>query len=249
MITIKSKEEIEKMRQSGKIAALILHEIADAAQPGVKTSQLNELAEKLIKVHGVEAAFKGYQKFPASLCASINDVVVHGVPDETELKEGDVLGLDFGVVYDGWYSDTAITLGVGNISHEASRIIKVAKKALRLGIKKAKPGNTTQDIGNTIQRYVEDEGFHVVRELVGHGIGRNLHEDPSVPNYGKRHLGTVLEEGMVIAIEPMIVAGPPLLELHADEFGYKSKHKFLTAHFEHTVAITADASLVLTETD
>jgi methionyl aminopeptidase len=247
MITIKTKAEIEKMRQSGKIAALILSEVEKAVLPGVKTSQLNDLAEELIKKHGVMSAFKGYQGFPGVICTSVNDIVVHGVPDETVLKEGDVLGLDFGVIYEGWYSDTAITVGVGHISHEASRIIKVAKKALRLGIKKARPGNTTQDIGNTIQRYVEDEDFHVVRELVGHGIGKNLHEDPPIPNYGKRHLGTVLEEGMVIAIEPMVVAGPPILSLHSDKFGYKSKHKFLTAHFEHTVAITAESSVILTD--
>ncbi|MDP4010284.1 MAG: type I methionyl aminopeptidase [Candidatus Spechtbacteria bacterium] len=247
MITIKTKSEVEKMRQSGKIAALILKDIEKAVLPGVKTSQLNDLAKELIKEHGVMSAFKGYQDFPGVICTSINDIVVHGIPDETELKEGDVLGLDFGVIYDGWYSDMAITVGVGHISYEAARIIKVAKKALRLGIKKARPGNTTEDIGNTIQRYVEDEGFHVVRELVGHGIGKNLHEDPPVPNYGKRHLGTVLEEGMVIAIEPMVVAGPPALSLHSDEFGYKSKHNFLTAHFEHTVAITAESSEVLTD--
>lgn len=249
MITIKTKEEIEKMRQSGKIAALILNEVQKAAQPGVKTIELNNLAQNYIKKHGVKSAFKGYQNFPEVICTSVNDIVVHGVPDETQLKEGDILGLDFGVIYDDWYSDTAITIGVGNISHEASRIIKVTKKALRLGIKKARSGNTTQDIGNTIQRYVEDEGFKVVKDLVGHGIGKNLHEEPSVPNYGRRHLGTVLEKGMVIAIEPMVVAGEPALELLSDKFGYKSKHKFLTAHFEHTIAITDSFPDLLTELD
>lgn len=256
---IKTKEQIAKMRQSGKIAALILTEIKKAAKVGVTTADLNYLAEKLIKKFGVEPAFKGYEGFPAVLCTSLNDVVVHGVPSDVPLAEGDVLGLDFGVVYDGWYSDLAETVIIGEDSsrtkqdaervrgsHEAKRLVKVTKKALKLGIKKAKAGNTTGDIGNTIERYIKSEGFEVVKELVGHGIGRNLHEEPQVPNYGKRGKGIKLEPGMTIAIEPMVIAGSADIKLHSDRFGYTSKHKYLTAHFEHTLAIGEYGAEILT---
>ncbi|MDX1535218.1 MAG: type I methionyl aminopeptidase [Candidatus Spechtbacterales bacterium] len=247
MITYKNEKDIEYMRRSGKIAALILKKVSDAVKPGITTKELNNIAEKLIEENNVRAAFKHYDNFPAALCTSINDVVVHGVPNKTILKEGDIVGLDFGVVYEGWYSDTAVTVPVGEISPEARRIIKVTKKALRLGIKKAKPGSTTGDIGNTIQRYVEDEGFSIVKELVGHGIGKDLHEDPYVPNFGKRRGGIELKSGMVVAIEPMIVAGNPELKLAKDKFGYVSKNNFLTAHFEHTVAITENGPEILTK--
>lgn len=247
MIIYKASKDIDKMRESGYYAALIMKRLQDAAHPGITTRELNELAEKLIHEYKVKPAFKNYDGFPASLCTSINDVVVHGVPDETLLKDGDLLGLDFGVVFDGWYSDTAITIGIGKISYESQHLLRVCKKALRLGIKKARIGSTTGDIGNTIQRYVESEGYNVVRELVGHGIGRSLHEDPEVPNYGMRHSGVVLKEGMVIAIEPMIIAGPPDIKLHQDRFGYASAHKHSTAHFEHTVAVTKLGPKVLTE--
>lgn len=244
---IKTKEEIDKMRESGRTAALILNELKNATVPGITTAELNDLAEKLIEEHGVNPAFKGYDDFPGALCTSVNEVVVHGVPNDRPLKEGDIIGLDFGVIKDGWYSDTAITIGVGEISHEARRLIKVTKKALRLGIKKAKPGNTTGDIGNTIQRFVENEGYSIVHDLVGHGIGRRLHEEPQVPNWGKRHTGTLLEPGMVIAIEPMVIAGPEDLALDSDRFGYKSPKGCLTAHFEHTLAIRERGPYVLTE--
>ncbi|OGZ61344.1 MAG: type I methionyl aminopeptidase [Candidatus Spechtbacteria bacterium RIFCSPLOWO2_01_FULL_46_10] len=247
MIIYKSENEIISMRQSGRIAALILSRLQEAAKPGVTTEKLNELAEKLMKEHKVKPAFKNYNGFPASVCTSVNEVVVHGVPDSTPLKDGDLLGLDFGVIYDGWYSDTAVTVGVGKISYDARYLLRVCKKALRLGMKKAIPGNTTGDIGNTIQRYVESEGCNVVRELVGHGIGKKLHEEPEVPNFGKRHAGIVLKEGMVIAIEPMIIAGPADIHLQPDHFGYASVHKHLSAHFEHTVAITKASHEILTK--
>lgn len=247
-ITRKSQNDIQEMKKSGQIAASILNEVAEAAKPGVSTWDLNELAEELVAKNNVKAAFKGYTGFPAALCTSVNEIIVHGVPKKEEiLQEGDVLGLDFGVIYNGWYSDTAVTVGVGNVSHEAKRLMKVCKKALRLGIKKAKPDNTVGDIGNTIQRYVEDEGYEVVEELVGHGVGRDLHEDPAIPNHGKRKTGPILKPGMVVAIEPMIVAGTADLELHVDQFSYQSKHKHLTAHFEHTVAILEKGNEVLTK--
>lgn len=247
MITIKSKKDIEEMRESGYVAAIILKELVKEVMPRISTMELNILAEKLIKKYDVKQAFKGYQGFPAVLCTSVNDIIVHGVPTDTPLKNGDVVGLDFGVIYNGWYSDTAVTVGVGDISFEAKRLINVTKKALRLGIKKAKPGTTTGDIGNTIQRYVESEGFNVVRDLVGHGVGKNLHEDPQVPNWGQRHTGEVLKEGMVIAIEPMVVAGKADLKLHSDKHSIKSAHKYLTAHFEHTIAVTSRGGDILTK--
>lgn len=246
-ITYKSEKEIGLMRESGRIAAIILKTLVQEAKVGVTTKYLNNLAEKMIKEHEVTPAFKDYQGFPAVLCTSVNEVVVHGVPDDTPLKDGDVLGLDFGVIYEGWFSDTAVTVIVGEGSFEAQRIVRVAKKALRLGIKKAKPGSTTGDIGNTIQRYVESEGYNVVRELVGHGVGRGLHEDPQVPNYGSRHRGDALKLGMVIAIEPMIIAGKADLKLHSDKFGYVSPHEHLTAHFEHTVFISEGGPEILTK--
>ncbi|MEX0877335.1 MAG: type I methionyl aminopeptidase [Candidatus Spechtbacterales bacterium] len=245
---IKSQKEIEAMRESGRIAALILKQLTEAAKPGVTTLELDALAEELIHQHGVKHAFKDYDGFPGVLCTSVNDIIVHGVPNDTALKDGDIVGLDFGVILDGWYSDTAVTVGVGEISHEARRLMQVTKKALRLGIKKAKPGSTTGDIGNTIERYVESEGYSIVRDLVGHGVGKKLHEEPQVPNWGKRHTGTVLEVGMVIAIEPMVIDGPSnAIKLDSDKFSYKSADGSLTAHFEHTVAITEQGPKILTQ--
>lgn len=250
MITIKSKNEIGQMRESGRIAAKILNEVKNAVKVGITTNELNILAEELIKKNNVISAFKGYDGFPASLCTSVNDIIVHGLPNDKRLEKGDVVGLDFGVIYNGWYSDLAETVLVEGksteISHEARHLIKVTKKALRLGIKKARPGVTTGDIGNTIQRYVESESYNVVRGLVGHGIGKKLHEDPHVPNFGQRGKGAELKAGMVIAIEPMVVMGKADLRLHKDKFSYISSHKYLTAHFEHTVAITEKGNEMLT---
>lgn len=268
---IKTSKEIELMRESGRIAALILAEIKKIVKPGITTTELNKIAEDLIKKYDVKPAFKDYDGFPASLCTSINDTVVHGVPNDVPLKEGDVLGLDFGVIYDGWYSDLAETLLIGSsrvfeseeasdkVFYEARRLIRVTKKALKLGIKKARPGNTTGDIGNTIERYIKNEGYEVVKDLAGHGIGRKLHEEPQIPNFGSRRSGYKLEPGMVIAIEPMVIAAPVSsvggfgkqasksdVKLHKDNFGYASTHKYLTAHFEHTIAITERGSEILT---
>lgn len=251
MITIKTPEEIALMQTSGKIAAEILKKLAHEARPGATTHSLEVLAEEQIAEHAkqygeVKAAFKNYEGFPAALCASVNEVIVHGVPGEYVLKEGDSIGLDFGVTYRGWYSDTAITIPVGKVDAETHRIIEVCKKALRLGIKKAKAGSTTGDIGETIQRFVEGQGYGIVRNLCGHGVGRDLHESPEVPNFGERHKGTELKAGMVIAIEPMITEGSPELVLEQNGNGYKTKDNSRTAHFEHTVAITKDGPVVLT---
>ena len=246
MIYIKTPQEIALMRESGKIAALILDEVKKHVAVGVTTAQLNEIAENLIKKHAVMSAFKDYEGFPAVLCTSVNDVVVHGVPNDTPLKDGDILSLDFGVIKDGWYSDMGETVLVGEVSHDARRLVRVAKKALKLGIKKTRIGNTTGDIGNTIERYVKSEGYEVVKELVGHGVGKNLHEDPNVPNYGSRRSGDKLKEGMVIAIEPMVIAGSADIKLHKDNFGYASVHKYLSAYFEHTIAVGKNGADILT---
>jgi len=251
--TIKTKEEIELMRESGRIAAEILGKVQEAVKPGVTTKELDKLTEKLIFGYGVKSAFKGQPSgkngefYPAVLCASVNSVVVHGLPSGYKLQNGDILGLDFGVVYKGWYSDLALTVPVGEASDEARRLIDVTKRALRQGIKKVRPGNTIGDIGNTIQRWVESRGFEVVRDLCGHGVGRELHEEPQVSNFGKRHKGEVLKEGMVIAIEPMVTAGSWELVHSPDNQGFETKDKSLSAHFEHTVAVTRDGCEVLTK--
>lgn len=261
MISIKSPEEIKIMAEGGKILATVLKEIEKMAKPGISTLELDRAAEALILKRGrvarvssetgtpdlAKPAFKGYENFPYSLCTSVNDVIVHGFPSEYKLKDGDIVGLDLGVLYRGYNTDMAITVAIGNVSYEEKRLIAAAKKALKLGIKKARPGITTGDIGNTIQRFVENQGFSVVRELCGHGIGREIHEDPQVPNYGQRHKGVELKEGMVIAIEPMLTMGNWKLKKAEDGYGFATKDGSSTAHFEHTIAILGKGNRVLTE--
>jgi len=252
MVNIKTKEEIGLMRESGRIAAEILNKLQEAVKPGISTRDLGELAEELIAKRDVKSAFYGQmsgrngEPYPAVVCASVNGVVVHGLPSDYALKEGDILGLDFGVIYKGWYSDLAVTVPVGEVSDEARRLIDVTRRALNQGIKKVRPGATTGDIGNTIQRWVESHGFGVVRDLCGHGIGKKLHEDPEIPNFGKRHKGEVLKEGMIIAIEPMVTVGSWELVRSSDKQGFETKDESLSAHFEHTVAVTARGCEVLT---
>ena len=244
---VKRPEEIEIMHEGGKILAAVLQEVAKMARPGITTLELDTGAAALILKRGAKPAFKGYENFPFSLCASVNDVIVHGFPSEYQLKEGDIVGLDLGVLYKGYNTDMAVTVAVGNISFEAKRLLEVTKKALKLGIKKARAGVTTGDIGNTIQRFVEDQGFGVVRDLCGHGIGKEVHEDPKVPNYGQRHKGTELKEGMVICIEPMVTMGSYQLKKAKDGYGFATKDGSLAAHFEHTIAITKEGCKVLTQ--
>lgn len=252
MISIKTKEEIQLMRESGRIAAEILKKVQDAVAPGVRTQELDKLADELIIKYGVGSAFKGQpsgkngEPYPAVICTSVNDVIVHGLPSDYKLQDGDILGLDFGVVYKGYYSDLAVTLAVGYVSDDVRRLIWVAKKALKRGIKKVRPGNTIGDIGNTIQRYVESQGYNVVRDLVGHGVGRELHEEPQIPNYGKRRSGPELVAGMVLAIEPMVVLGSYEVVNSSDNHGFETKDKSPSAHFEHTVAVTARGHEILT---
>lgn len=247
MIKIKTKEEIEIIKEGGKILASVIKELEKMAKPGVKTIDLDRAAEALILSCGAKPAFKGYLDFPYSLCVSLNENVVHGFPSDYVLKDGDILKLDLGVLYKGFNTDMAVTVPIGKISFEAKRLINVTKKALRLGIKKAKVGNTIGDIGNTIQRFVEDQKFGVIRDLCGHGIGKEVHEDPKVPNFGKRGEGEKLIEGMVICIEPMVSMGDYNIKKSSDGYGYATKDNSLAAHFEHTIAITNSGPKILTE--
>lgn len=246
MIPLKTLEEIEIMKKGGRILAKIMKELEKKVKPGIKTIELDRVAETLILKSGGKCSFKGYDGFPACLCTSINQEIVHGVPSERVLKEGDILSLDLGIFYKGFHCDMAITVPVGKVAPEVLRLIKVTKKALKRGIKKVRVGNTFGDIGNTIQRYVESQGFNVVRELCGHGIGRELHEEPKILNFGKRHSGPEIKEGMVFCIEPMVTAGDWRLKKSKDNFGYETLDGSLSCHFEHTVAVTKNGYQILT---
>lgn len=252
MIRLKTEKEIEIMAEGGKILARIMRRLEREISPGISTLKLEKLAESLILENGAKCAFKGYKSekykipYPACLCTSINEEIVHVPPSDRILKEGDILKLDLGILWKGFNLDMAMTFGVGKISPLAKKLIKVTQKALDLGIKKAKIGNSTKDIGETIQKFVESHGFSVIRELCGHGIGRDLHEDPKILNYGEKE-GEILKEGMVICIEPMVALGDWRLEKTKDGFGYKTKDNSLTAHFEHTIAITKKGPRILTK--
>jgi len=246
MISLKTPEEITIIAEGGKILAKIIKELEKLVKPGITTKKLDGIAETLIFKSGGKPSFKGYQGFPATICTSINEEVVHGVPSNRVLKEGDILSLDIGMKYKGFHSDMAITLPVGKISLEATRLIRVTKKALKRGIKKVRPGNTFGDIGNTIQRYAEGQGFNVVRDLCGHGIGRELHEDPQILNYGKRHTGPEIKEGMVFCLEPMVTVGDWKLKKSKDNCGFETKDGSLSCHFEHMMTVVKNGVRILT---
>ncbi|MEK7103775.1 MAG: type I methionyl aminopeptidase [Patescibacteria group bacterium] len=252
MINIKTEKEIEIMREGGKILADIIEKAKKIVVPGVATLEIDRFCEVLILQSGCEGAFKNYEGFPAISCCSVNDMVVHGVPNSQALKQGDLLCFDLGIKYKGYYLDSAFAMLVGKPEtkdSEAIRLIKTTQKALKLAIAKAKAGNTFGDIGNVIQRFVEYQGFNVVRDLCGHGIGKDLHEDPKICNYGKRNSGHKIEVGMVFCIEPMVVMGDWKLKKTSDGFGYRTADGSLACHFEHTIAITASGPEVLTKTD
>ena len=247
MIPIKTPEEIEVMREGGRILAEIMKELSLLVKPGVTTKELDFKAVELIKKAGAKPAFKGYGGFPKTLCTSVNEELVHVVPSDRELKEGDILSLDLGILFKGMYADMARTYPVGEISLEAAHLVRVTKKSLRLGIKKARSGNTVGDIGNTIQRFVEGQGYSLVRELCGHGIGKNLHEEPKIANYGTRHTGEKLETGMVLCLEPMVNMGKWGVVHTKDKYGYTTKDGSLSAHFEDMIVITQEGAEVLTK--
>lgn len=255
MISIKTSEEIEIMAEGGKILAKILKKVEESVKPGITTKEFDRLAESLILKSGGQCSFKGYvskdgdtvRPYPACLCTSVNEEIVHAIPSDRVLKNGDILKLDLGILYKGFNTDMAVTVPVGKISFEAQRLIRVTKKALKIGIKKSRAGNTFGDIGNTIQRYVESQGFNVVRELCGHGIGRELHEDPQILNYGKRHMGPEIKEGMVFCLEPMVTMGDWRIKKGKDSYSYETKDGSLSAHFEHMMAVTKNSCQILTE--
>lgn len=244
-IILKTPQEIKKMRRSNQMVAEILAAIKEIVRPGITTRDLEELAEELLAKKKAQPAFKGYNGFPAALCTSVNEEIVHGIPSERILKEGDILSLDFGVIYDDFYGDAAITLPVGQVSPEATRLLRVAEEALYLAIAQARPGNRLQDISATIQYYVESQGFSVVRDFVGHGIGKHLHEKPQVPNFGLPGRGIRLRPGMTLAIEPMINAGGHEVVILEDGWTAVTKDGSLSAHFEHSVAITENGPEIL----
>jgi methionyl aminopeptidase len=245
MVILKSPREIEKIRRSNQMVAEILGRLKEKIAPGIDTKTLDKMAEALAIEKKAVPAFKGYRGFPYSLCASVNEQVVHGFPTGDPLKEGDILSIDFGIYHDGYYGDSAITVAVGQISEAAQRLLRVTEESLYLGIGKALEGNRLSDISYAVQSHVESAGFSVVRKFVGHGIGKELHEDPQIPNYGKPGLGIRLKPGMVFAIEPMVNAGGHDVETLDDGWTAVTKDSSLSAHFEHTIAITEDGPFVL----
>jgi len=249
MVILKSRQEIEKMRKSNALVAAILEELAKKIRPGVKTIELDRLSEAMALKRGARPAFKGYRGYPYSLCTSVNSEVVHGMPSERELQEGDIVSLDFGILRDGYYGDAAVTVPVGEISPEARRLLRVTEEALYRGISAARAGNRIGDISAAIQGHVEAAGFSVVRDLVGHGIGKSLHEDPQVPNYGSSGRGIELKPGMVFAIEPMVNEGTYRVDVLRDGWTVVTADGKLSAHFEHSVAVTENGPVILSRID
>lgn len=247
MVILKTKEEIDRIHKASQIVANTLEILGKHVHPGVSTLDLDGMAESEIRKMGAVPAFKGYRGFPATLCVAVNEVIVHGIPSQRKLKEGDIISLDLGAIWQGFYGDAARTFAVGAISEPAQKLIRVTRESLQIAIKHAVPGNRLGDIGYAVQSFVEEHGYSVVREFVGHGIGRNLHEDPQVPNYGKRGQGHRLKPGMVLAIEPMVCMGGPEVEILDDNWTAITKDGSLAAHFEHSIAITENGPVVLSE--
>ncbi len=246
MIIIKSSREIEQLRRPNAIVAEVLQRLRKAVVAGITTRELDQIAEEVILSMGAVPAFKGYRGFPASLCASINEQVVHGIPNQRRLKEGDIVSLDVGASLNGYFGDAAITLPVGSVDPEAQRLLEVTERALTIGIEKARKGNRLFDISHAIQGWVESQGFSVVRDFVGHGIGKSLHEEPQIPNFGSPHQGPRLEEGMVFALEPMVNEGTYEVKILSDEWTVITADRKRSAHFEHTIAITDGDPEILT---
>lgn len=254
MNMVKTKEEIEILAEGGKRLAEILHEVLKSVQPGVSTKELDGIAENLIVSSGGAPSFKRYRigsapPYPATLCTSINDAIVHGLPREKDmLKDGDIIGIDIGMKWQGLYTDMAVTVPVGEVDAESQRLLNVTKKALEIGIEVVKPGGHIGDIGEAVQAFVEGHGFGVVRQLVGHGVGYKVHEDPQVPNYGKGGTGPEIWEGMVLALEPMVTAGDYNLILADDSWTWRTRDGSRAAHFEHTIVVEKHGARVLTGT-
>ena len=246
MIIIKNDKEIDLMRKAGKIVAETLLVVEKNIKPGITTAELDRIAEEFITKHGAKPSFKGLYGFPASLCISVNEQVVHGIPGRYVLKEGDIVSVDCGAIIDGYHGDAARTFAVGNISEEAQKLIEVTKESFFKGLEAAKVGNNQTDISNEIQKYIEASGFSVVRDFVGHGIGKDLHEDPEVPNFGRPGRGPKLVTGMALAIEPMVNVGSHRVKTLGDDWTVITSDKSLSAHYENTVIILPDGPEILT---
>jgi methionyl aminopeptidase len=247
VIVCRSAAELEKMRAAGRLVGEVLTELAAHVAPGVSTAALDEMAEDRIRRAGAIPAFKGYHGYPATICASINDEVIHGIPSGRRmLKEGDIISIDVGASLEGYFGDSAVTLPVGRVSEEAATLLRVTEESLLKAIERVRVGGRISDIGHAVQQHVEAYGFAVVREFVGHGIGQKMHEEPQVPNYGEPGRGPRLTEGMVLAIEPMVNAGKATVKVLADGWTAVTRDGSLSAHFEHTVAVTAEGPRILT---
>jgi methionyl aminopeptidase len=247
VITCRSGAELEKMRAAGRLVGEVLTTLSAMVEPGVTTADLDAVAEKLIADAGATPAFKGYHGYPATICASVNEEVIHGIPSGRRvLGEGDIVSIDVGASLNGYFGDSAVTLPVGRVSEEAAQLLRVTEEALYKAIERARSGGRLYDIGHAVQQHVEAHGFSVVREFVGHGIGQRMHEEPQVPNYGEPGRGPRLSEGMVLAIEPMVNAGKPAVKVLADGWTAVTRDRSLSAHFEHTVAVTAGEPWILT---
>lgn len=246
MIICKSKAEIDIMREAGRIVALTHKELQQAVRPGITTAELDDIAERFIRKHGAKPSFKGYGGFKGSVCTSVNEELVHGIPGKRKLNEGDIISIDIGAEVEGYHGDSAWTYGVGQISQENQRLLDVTEKSLFEGLAQAKPDARLTDISHAIQVYVEAAGYSIVREYVGHGIGRDLHEDPQIPNFGPPGRGPRLKPGMVLAIEPMVNIGKRYVKTLADDWTVVTVDGSMCAHFEHTIAITEDGYEILT---
>ncbi len=246
MIPVKSERDLEMLRTAGKILARIMLRLKESVKEGVTTEEIDRLAETLISQEGAVSAFKGYKGFPANICLSINEEVVHGIPSNRKIQNGDLVSMDVGINYSGYFSDAAATMPVGSIGVREKKLIEVTRKSLVEGIRQAKVDNHLSDISHAIQGFVERYGFSVVREFVGHGIGRNLHEEPQIPNFGVAHQGPVLKKGMVLAIEPMVNMGTWEVRICDNGWTAVTKDGLASAHFEHTIAVTEDGPEILT---
>jgi methionyl aminopeptidase len=246
VIIKKNPEEIERMAAAGEILVRTMNLLAGKVRPGVSTRELDLAAERFIHSQGAEPAFKGYRGFPGSICTSPNSMIVHGIPGPYTLARGDILSIDVGVIRDGWVADAARTFAVGPVAPVASKLLATTDEALRLAVEQCRPGNRLGDVSHAVQQRVESAGFSVVRTLVGHGIGRSMHEDPQIPNYGEPGTGVLLEEGMVLAVEPMVTAGRNAVRMGDDHWAIYSLDGSLAAHFEFTIAVTANGPRILT---
>ncbi len=246
MIPLKSEEDIKKLQASGGILSRVMKKLEGIVLPGISSAEMDRVAEELIMKEGAKPAFKGYNGFPATLCVSINEEIVHGIPGKRKLCDGDIVGIDLGVNYLGYFSDAAVTLMIGKVGPKVRKLVDVSRQALNEGIKAAVAGNNLSDISHRIQSFVEGNGFSVVRQFVGHGIGKSLHEEPEIPNFGEPHQGPILENGMVLAIEPMVNMGGWESEILSNGWTAVTKDGLPSAHFEHTVAITEKGPRILT---